>query len=100
MDVFQSQWMQDGLEEVGRVQWAAHVRDREQAREPWADVHPTFGAVLAGHVLRRMLATIRTAQHGGTLIIVPRQRVAELLSDGRYVHVKYGSTMRSRAVGS
>jgi hypothetical protein len=89
MDVFQSRWLDDALAEVGHVLWAAHVRDRQQAGERWADVHSTFGAVLAGHVLRRVLATIRASQHGGTLIIVPRRCMSELLSD-RYMRVKYG----------
>ena len=90
MDVYQSQWMQERLAEVGHLLRAAHIRDREHAPERWAEIDSTFGAVLASHVLRRALATIRAAQHGGTLIIVPRRRVSELLSDGSYVRVKYG----------
>jgi sensor domain DACNV-containing protein len=92
MDVFTSQWMQQRLAEVSALQRAAHARVREKVDERWADVDPTFGAVLAGHVLRRVLATIRSAQHGGMLIVVPGRRVSELLSDGRYVRVKYGFT--------
>ena len=92
VDVFQAQWLHEKLSDVGQLTWAAHMRDREQAGEPWAEVHSTFGAVLAGHVLRRIVATIRAAQHGGTLIIVPHGRVSELLQDGRYVRVKYGFT--------
>ena len=61
-----------------------------QAGEPWADVHSTFGAVLAGHVLRRILATIRAAQHGGTLIVVPAATRGRTALDGRYMRVKYG----------
>jgi hypothetical protein len=92
MDVFESAWMQEKLAEVGRIQRVAHVHIREQIGERWADVHPTFGAVLAGHVLRRVLATMRAAQHGGTLIIVPGARIPELFSDGRYLRVKYRFT--------
>ena len=92
MDVFASGWMQARLADVSTVQQAAHVRVRERADQRWADVDSTFGAVLAGHVLRRVLATIRSAQHGGTLIVVPAGRVSELLSDGRYMRVKYGFT--------
>jgi hypothetical protein len=84
--------MQERLAEIGRIQRVTHAHLREQIGERWADVHPTFGAVLAGHVLRRVLATIRAAQHGGTLIIVPAGRVPDLLSDGRYVRVKYRFT--------
>jgi hypothetical protein len=89
MDVFQAEWVQAALADAGRVQWAAHLRAREQAPESWAEVDSSFGTVLANHVLRRMLATVRAAQHGGTLIILPHRRVTELLSDGRYMRVKY-----------
>jgi Probable sensor domain DACNV len=92
VDVFEAQWLHARLSDVGRLTYAAHMRDREQAGGPRAEIHPTFGAVLAGHVLRRIVATIRAAQHGGTLIIVPSGRVPELLLDGRYMRVKYGFT--------
>jgi len=90
MDVFASVWMQDTFAEVSALQRAAHIRARDTVDERWTDVDPAFGAVLAGHVLRRVLATVRSAQHGGTLIIVPGRRVPELLFDGRYLRMKYG----------
>jgi hypothetical protein len=92
MDVFTSQWLQERLAAVSAVQRSAHVRPSQRTGEPWAGVDSTFGAVLASHVLRRVLATIRSAQHGGTLIVVPAGRVSEVLSDGRYVRVKYAFT--------
>jgi hypothetical protein len=61
----------------------------KETAAPRAEIDPAFAAVLAGHVLRRVLATVRAAQHGGTLILIPRARVSEFLSDGRYVQVKY-----------
>ena len=92
VDVFEAQWLHERLSAVGRLTHARHRRHREKAGGSWAEIHSTFGAVLAGHVLRRIVATIRAAQHGGTLIIVPSGRVVELLSDGRYMRVKYGFT--------
>jgi hypothetical protein len=92
VDVFEAQWLLERLSDVGRLTHATHMRDREKARGSWAEIHSTFGAVLAGHVLRRIVATIWAAQHGGTLIIVPNGRVPELLLDGRYIRVKYGFT--------
>jgi hypothetical protein len=89
MDIFEAPWMQRRLGEANQVQRAAHLADREGAAEPWAEIDSRFGTVLAGHVLRRVLATVRAAQHGGTLILIPRERVTEFLSDGRYVQVKY-----------
>jgi hypothetical protein len=88
MDVFQSQWMQDRLADANHLQAAVRVHGSHRSRD-WGRVHPQFGAVLAGHVLRRVLATIRAGQHGGTLIILPGRRVAELISGGRYMRVKY-----------
>jgi hypothetical protein len=90
VDVFEAQWLHERLSDVGRLTHATHRRHREKAGGSWAEIHSTFGAVLAGHVLRRIVATIRAAQHGGTLIIVPSGRAVELLSDGRYMRVKYG----------
>jgi hypothetical protein len=89
VDVFEAQWLHERLSDVGRLTHAAHRLDREEAGGSWAEIHSTFGAVLAGHVLRRIVATIRAAQHGGTLIIVPSGRVSELLLDGRFMRVKY-----------
>jgi hypothetical protein len=92
VDVFEAQWLHERLSDIGRLTHTTHRRHRENAGGSRAEIHSTFGAVLAGHVLRRIVATIRAAQHGGTLIIVPSGRVVELLSDGRYMRVKYGFT--------
>jgi hypothetical protein len=92
VDVFEAQWLHDRLSDVGRHTRATHMRGLGNADGSGAEIHRTFGAVLAGHVLRRIVATIRAAQHGGTLIIVPSGRVSELLMNGRYMRVKYGFT--------
>lgn len=89
MDIFQARWMQRRLAESDHITRAAHVATQEKTTGALADVDSDFGTVLAGHVLRRVLSTVRAAQHGGTLILIPRERVSEFLSDGRYVQVKY-----------
>jgi Probable sensor domain DACNV len=89
MDLFQSCWVQDRLGEMGRLYLTeqAHRADGGSAATATA-----FASKLAGHVLRRMLATVRASQHGGTLIVIPEHRARELLSDGRHLRVKYGFT--------
>jgi hypothetical protein len=89
LDVFQARWMRRRIAEADCHHRAVHPRGGEELREPRAEVDSAFGAVLGEHVLRRVLATVRAAQHGGTLILIPQQRVSEFLSDGRYVQVKY-----------
>jgi hypothetical protein len=93
MDLFQSRWAHDRLGEMGRVHASAQTRDGQRGDdERGAEIDSQFAAVLAGHVLRRMVATVRAAQHGGTLIVIPRHRARDILADGRYMRVKYGFT--------
>ena len=92
VDVFEAQWLRERLSDLGHLTRAAHIADPDRAGDSRAVIRSTFGAVLAGHVLRRIVATIRAAQHGGTLLILPSARVPELLLDGRYMRVKYGFT--------
>jgi hypothetical protein len=89
MDIFEARWMQQRLGAVEPVQELAHLTFPQEAAESQPRVDAAFAPVLAGHVLRRVLATVRAAQHGGTLILIPRARVSEFLSDGRYAQVKY-----------
>jgi len=89
MDVFQAPWMEDVFAEITEHQRTVHRNEREQATEPSAKVDDRFGPALAGHLLRRVLATVRAARHGGTLIIVPQRRAPDLLGEGRYLHLKY-----------
>ncbi len=89
MDVFQARWMQQRLAAGDQALGLASVTAREETVGTQAEVDAAFAPVLAGHVLKRVLATVRAAQHGGTLILIPRARVSEFLSDRRYVQVKY-----------
>jgi len=88
LDIFEARWMQRRLAAADLVHRVGRVARNETA-EPRAEIDSAFAAVLAGHVLRRVLASVRAAQHGGTLILIPRARVSEFLSDSRYVQVKY-----------
>jgi len=88
MDLFQSRWVQDRLSEMGRL----HSRKHDHRGERNIAINAPSAALLAGNVLRRMVATVRATQHGGTLIIIPQHRVDEVLSNGRHMRVKYSFT--------
>lgn len=90
LDLFESRWMQDRLSEMGRVHSPTPGRDGHDVQRRTAELDAQFAAVLAGHVLRRMVATIRAARHGGTLIVLPQHRAREMLADGQHMRVKYG----------
>jgi hypothetical protein len=89
MDLFQSRWLQERLSEMGRLCSIEHSHPHHHSSQRGAEIDPHFAAVLAGHVLRRMIATVRASQHGGTVIVVPRLRARELASDGRHMRMKY-----------
>ena len=88
MDVFQATWLEELFATVGRFDPDAPMEERGRAA-PSAAIDARFGAVLACHILRRVFATVRGAQHGGMLIIVPERGSNEVLADGRHIRVKY-----------
>jgi len=88
MDVFQAPWLEDFLAPAAQVS-SVHGDGHQQSHEAIAAVDARFASVLASHVLRRILATVRGAQHGGMLIIVPEHRAKEVLGDRRYIRLKY-----------
>lgn len=64
-------------------------RVRHESEATRSTVDPAFHPLLTRHVLRRVLATIREARHGGTLILLPPDGVADLLAAGRHLSLKY-----------
>lgn len=88
IDVFEATWMARLFADLGAVQWAAYAGAR-QPGDPALGLSPAFGPVLARQVLRRILAGIRTAHHGGMLLILPEGRVTSLLGADGCVRIKY-----------
>ena len=88
MDVFQAAWLEDFFTTIAGIGMAAPMKE-DGPRAPSVTIAPRFAAVLACHVLRRVFATVRGAQHGGMLVIVPERVADEVLSDGRFLRMKY-----------
>jgi hypothetical protein len=88
-DVFAAPWLASLFEGLRAAQSAAHGLSPEHALGPHALLDPLFGQQLAQHVLRRVVATIRGARHGGTLIFLPESLGDALCADGRILSLKY-----------
>jgi hypothetical protein len=88
-DVFAAPWLASIFADLHAAQWAEHSEAPEQPSEPYRTLEPAFGRKLASHVLRRIVATIRGARHGGTVILLPARLASELCADGRYLTLKY-----------
>jgi hypothetical protein len=88
-DVFAAPWLASLFADLHRAQWDEHAAIPVLSSEPYGSLEPAFGRKLAEHVLRRIVATIRGARHGGTLILLPAGSARALCADGRYLTLKY-----------
>jgi hypothetical protein len=89
-DVFAAPWLVSLFDRLSLAQTHEHVLSPEHAFGPHASLDPSFGRRLGQHVLRRVVATIRGARHGGTLIFPPAERANEICASGRVLALKYG----------
>jgi sensor domain DACNV-containing protein len=90
LDVFEASWMHELFRTFGEDMRRALSVAGSPAGDTSAMVDPAFAPSLAQHVLRRVLATIRGTQHGGTLLIMPGKRARALLNSDGVLRVKYG----------
>jgi hypothetical protein len=84
VDVFRSNWLPARFAPMHAELTALHEQARANAREPWGELAPDLTRALSYGMVRRMIATMRNAHHGGALIIVPPDCPAL-----RFVHMKY-----------
>ena len=88
-DVFAASWLASFFADLYADQRARHTAISVQAAEVSSPIEPVFVEKLVKHVLRRIVATIRGARHGGTLVILPERNARRLAADGRYLTLKY-----------
>jgi len=89
MDVFEARWMRARLA-TADFKATSSSRHEDDACRPRDAGDASFQSVLAEHVLRRILSTVRSARHGGTLILLPDEPESNLLSTERFLRLKYG----------
>lgn len=90
LDVFNASWMEQIFSAFGATPAIAPGPPGANGVAPV--ISRVFGSTLARHVLRRILAGIRTARHGGMLLIVPATRVSGLLGESGSIRIKYRFT--------
>lgn len=88
-DVFDSRWLPAVFADVRGEIWAQHLAARAAATAPWADVDPDFVRKLGQHFVRRIVATIRAAKHGGTVVLVPPEDAARFTDEETFVSLKH-----------
>lgn len=88
-DVFESSWIRESFMENRASLISRHEADRALTEQPWATIDPEFIRILTQQFVRRVLSTIRNAGHGGTIIYLPHNKVAQYLGENRFINVKY-----------
>lgn len=96
IDVFKSKWMPARFRDARALMATEH---RECAQQP-LDAHAA--GVLTGHLaqqmLKRIVATLRSAHHGGTIVIAPSTCLEEQHLFARHSFVDAGGRRRFRGL--
>jgi hypothetical protein len=87
MDAFESNWLSARFVRLRTELLGRH----EEAMRGMGGVEldPDVTRKIAQQMVKRLIATMRDAHHGGTLLLVPRERAANLVSDRGAIRLKY-----------
>jgi hypothetical protein len=87
MDVFESKWILSRFARLRSEIYAQH--EAAMRAETGIDIDQEVTRKIAQQMVKRLIATMRDAHHGGTLLFVPRERATTLLSAGGAIRLKY-----------
>ncbi len=87
MDVFESGWLSSRFVRL-RTEL---IGEHEEAMRGLggAPLNPDVTRKIAQQMVKRLIATMRDAHHGGTLLLVPRERASGLVDDRGAIRLKY-----------
>ena len=88
-DVFDSKWLPAMFAPIREELMVLHDTARNQAEAPWAQLDSNLTKTISQHMVRRLLATIRESQHGGTVLILPVTMSETLLRDDSTFRVRF-----------
>ena len=102
-DPFVSQWLPEQFapfrEELMARHERAATRTYERTGRKWASLEPSLPRRISERMMKRVIALVRDARHGGTIIFLPVEHVASVVTDDPYIDIKYqfteGATRRS-----
>jgi hypothetical protein len=92
-DPFVSAWLPEEFTDFRDALMARHAlaasRALDRSGERWADLEPTLPRKISERMMKRVLAILRDAHHGGTIIFVPMETAGELRTEDLYIDLKY-----------
>jgi len=95
-DLFESEWLPVEFSEFSERLMDRHEAARrcacELTGERWASLEPTVARRIAERMMKRVIAMLREARHGGTIIFVPAASVEVLYGTEPAIDLKYRFT--------
>ncbi len=88
MDVFASDWLSKRFADLRRELTELHAEAERSEGARWAKLEHDVLRLVSQHVLKRLIATIRSAHHGGAVLLLPAACIAGM-GEGRFVQLKY-----------
>jgi hypothetical protein len=90
-DAFISNWLPARFADFGDELLARHTRSRNASSTVWAPLEHRLPREIAQRMMKRVIALLRDARHGGTLIFVPQESAADLgnVHTDAFIDLKY-----------
>ncbi len=92
LNVFESKWLPASFAgiraEIMELHYAAKAEEEKKGKN-WANLDPDLSRIIAQHMIKRLISTARAAKHGGTIVIVPPDYAEEIVSNKRFLNLKY-----------
>ena len=89
LDLFTARWLTESFAEVRSEMQELHGKALTASLKSWAQLDPEFGRYVAQQVVRRIISVIRNSRHGGTLVYLPLETSRVILSENRFMTIKY-----------
>jgi hypothetical protein len=87
MDAFESRWLTGRFVRLREEIFARH--EESMRGGGGVDLDPDVPRKIAQQMVKRLIATMRDAHHGGTLLLVPRQHARRLTGETGAIRLKY-----------
>jgi hypothetical protein len=89
VDVFTSRWLPRQFAPTRAALMADHAVAKQKADARWAPLDESLLRGIGQHMVRQLIAVIRAARHGATLLVVPPEAEARLLAPDSILRVHY-----------
>lgn len=92
MNVFDSKWLPLSFASIRSELRELHLKEKAEHGHSWANLDPDVTRIIGQHTIRRIIASMRSFEHGGTLLIVPPELGTELSSKNPFLSLMYKFT--------